>query len=82
MSTKPTMEEFSQFLKSKAFIYQSSDIYGGLAGVYDYGHTGTALKHNWCDLWRKFFLGLHDDFVEIEVSSKKSAKERNIDLLS
>lgn len=60
------IEEFGQILKSKGIIYQSSDIYGGLAGVYDYGHMGTPLKQKWCNLWKKTFLKLDDNFVEID----------------
>ena len=41
-----SIEEFTTFCKKKGFIYPSSDIYGGLAGFYDYGHLGTKLKHN------------------------------------
>ncbi|MCA9486173.1 glycine--tRNA ligase [Candidatus Woesearchaeota archaeon] len=68
MENKLSMEEFSKFLKAKGFIYQSSEIYGGLSGLYDYGHNGTALKNNWCKEWRKFFLKLGSNFVEIDAS--------------
>ena len=62
------MEEFAVFCKKKGFIYPSSEIYGGLAGIYDYGHLGTQLKYNWINEWRKFFLRLDDNFVEIDAS--------------
>lgn len=39
-----TIEDLATFCKKKGFIYLGSDIYGGLAGVYDYGHLGFALK--------------------------------------
>ncbi|PIN76673.1 glycine--tRNA ligase [Candidatus Woesearchaeota archaeon CG10_big_fil_rev_8_21_14_0_10_36_11] len=63
-----TTKEFASFLKKKGFVYQSSEIYGGLAGFYDYGHLGTKLKHNFEDVWRKFFLTLNDNFYEIETA--------------
>ncbi len=64
----PTIEELSMFCKRKGLMYASSEIYGGLAGLYDYGHTGTLLKHNFEKLWRVYFLGLADNYYEIEAS--------------
>src|SRR3989338_2100466 len=63
-----TIEEMSTFCKRKGFVYPSSEIYGGLAGLYDYGHLGTLLKKNFEDMWREFFLSLDDNFFEIEAS--------------
>ncbi len=62
-------EEFVSFVKEKGFIYPSSDIYGGLAGFYDYGHNGTKLKHKFENAWRSFFLSLNDNFHEIETAN-------------
>ena len=39
-------KEFATFCKKKGFIYQSSEIYGSIAGIYDYGHLGTLIKQN------------------------------------
>jgi glycyl-tRNA synthetase len=64
-----TATELGTFFKKKGFIYPSSEIYGGVAGLYDYGHLGTLLKHNFENLWRKYFLGLNDNFYEIETSN-------------
>ena len=69
-------EEFTAFVKEKGFIYPSSDIYGGLAGFYDYGHNGTKLKRKFEDAWRKFFLSLNDNFFEIETANIKAEKDR------
>jgi len=63
------MEDISVFCKKKGFIYPSSEIYGGLAGLYDYGHLGTKLKHQFEEAWRKFFLSLDDNFFEIETAN-------------
>ena len=63
-----TSQALATYCKKKGFIYRSSEIYGGLAGFYDYGHLGTSLKHNFQDLWRGYFLSLHDNFHEIEAS--------------
>ncbi|MAG60719.1 glycine--tRNA ligase [archaeon] len=66
---KFTSEEFATFLKKKGFIYPSSAIYGGLAGLYDYGHLGTKVKRNFENLWRDYFLSLNSNFYEIETSN-------------
>ncbi len=61
--------ELITFAKKKGFFYPSSEIYGGVAGLYDYGHLGTKLKHNFENLWRRYFLGLDDNFVEIDTAT-------------
>lgn len=50
--------------KRRGFIYPSFEIYGGIAGFYDYGPLGSQLKNNVENLWRTFFL-LKDNCVEI-----------------
>jgi glycyl-tRNA synthetase len=50
--------------KRRGFIYPSFEIYGGIAGFYDYGPLGAQLKNNIENLWRKFFL-LKDNCIEI-----------------
>ncbi len=64
-----TSQELSVFFKKKGFVYPSSEIYGGVAGLYDYGHLGTLLKKNFENLWRRYFLGLNDNFFEIETAN-------------
>ncbi len=63
-----TSQDLATFCKKKGFIYQSSEIYGGLAGFYDYGHLGTLLKNNLQKVWLDYFLNLHDNFYQIEAS--------------
>ncbi len=62
-------QELTTFFKKKGFIYPSSEIYGGVAGLYDYGHLGAKLKRNFENLWRSYFLGLDDNYYEIETAS-------------
>jgi len=50
--------------KRRGFIYPSFEIYGGIAGFYDYGPLGSQLKNNLENLWRRFYL-LQDNCVEI-----------------
>ena len=50
--------------KRRGFIYPSYEIYGGVAGFYDYGPLGSRLKQNIENLWRSYYL-LKDNCVEI-----------------
>ena len=50
--------------KRRGFIYPSFEIYGGVAGFYDYGPLGSQLKNNVENLWRSFYL-LKDNCIEI-----------------
>jgi len=44
MENKVSLEEIVSLCKRRGFIFQSSDIYGGLQGIYDYGPLGVELK--------------------------------------
>lgn len=57
--------EMLSLCKRRGFIYPAYEIYGGIAGLYDYGPLGTALKGNIADLWRKIYA-LQEGFVEID----------------
>mgnify|MGYP006328094665 CR=1 FL=1 len=46
MEQQDLMEKIVSLCKRRGFIFQGSEIYGGLAGVYDYGHYGYLLKEN------------------------------------
>ena len=41
-----TMEKIISLCKRRGFIFQGSEIYGGLGGTFDWGHFGVALKNN------------------------------------
>ncbi len=62
------IEDLSEFARKKGFFWVSSEIYGGFTGFYDYGVNGTLLKRKFENQWRKYFLGLDDNFFEIEPS--------------
>ena len=55
-------DELESVCKRRGFLWQSSEIYGGEAGFYDYGHLGALLKDNWERTWKEFFLGLDDNY--------------------
>jgi glycyl-tRNA synthetase len=63
---KPTLEEIVSLCKRRGFIYQGSEIYGGLAGTWDYGPLGTLLKRNIVDAWLKYFVDGWDDMYQID----------------
>lgn len=58
---KPSLETLVSLAKRRGFIYQGSDIYGGLAGTWDYGPMGVELKRNMRDLWWRMFVQGRDD---------------------
>ncbi len=60
------MEKVVALAKRRGFVFPSSDIYGGLANVWDYGPVGTLLKNNLRDLWWKHFVLDRDDMVGID----------------
>ena len=53
---KLTMEKLVNYCKQYGFIFQGSEIYGGLANTWDYGPLGSRLKNNIKDSWRKRFI--------------------------
>ena len=57
--------EVLSLCKRRGFIYPAYEIYGGIAGLYDYGPLGTALKSNIIELWRRIYA-LQEGFVEID----------------
>ncbi len=63
---KPSLEEIVSLCKRRGFIYQGSEIYGGLAGTWDYGPLGTLLKRNIVNAWLKFFVDGWDDMYQID----------------
>eukprot|EP00903_Cladosiphon_okamuranus_P000494 g492.t1 len=54
--------------KEYGFIYQSSEIYDGLAAVYDYGPYGSLLKNNLKEYWWKAMVQMHDNIVGIDAA--------------
>src|SRR3989338_8982140 len=63
-----TVEEMAVFCKRKGFVYQNSEIYGGMAGFFDYGPLGAELKKNIKDSWWKLHVQDREDIVGIDGS--------------
>lgn len=62
------MERVVALCKRRGFVYPSSEIYGGLGAVYDYGPYGVALRRNIRNLWWRHVVELRDDVVGLEAS--------------
>ena len=61
-----SMDKIVALTKRRGFIYQGSEIYGGLAGTWDYGPLGLALKKNIENLWWRMFVESRDDMYGID----------------
>ncbi|RMF06070.1 glycine--tRNA ligase, partial [Candidatus Woesearchaeota archaeon] len=60
------IEELAIFCKKKGFVYKTSEIYGGIAGFYDFGPLGVELKNNVKRLLWKRFVQDREDIVGID----------------
>ncbi len=68
------MEKLESLAKRRGFIYQGSEVYGGLAGTWDYGPLGVALKNNIKESWRKKFISSKSDMYEVDAAILMSSK--------
>ncbi len=62
------MEEIVSLAKRRGFIFQGSEIYGGLAGTYDYGPYGVELKNNIKQLWWRMFVKRRTDMYGVDAA--------------
>jgi len=62
------MERIVALCKRRGFVFQSSDIYGGINGFWDYGPLGVSLKRNVKDAWWKDMVQDRDDMVGLDCS--------------
>lgn len=63
-----SFEKIVSFAKRRGFVFQSSDIYGGLGGFYDFGPLGVELKKNIKDSWWKAMVRKREDVVGLDSS--------------
>ncbi len=73
MSTEPkkdtaVMEKLVSLCKRRGFIYQSSEIYGGIGGFWDYGPLGSELKRNLRDAWWRAMTREREDVVGLDAT--------------
>ena len=62
------MEDIISLCKRRGFIYQGSDVYGGLSGTWDYGPLGVQLKRNIMNLWWRIFVDERDDIYGVDAA--------------
>jgi glycyl-tRNA synthetase len=68
MAGEITIDEMATFCKAKGFIYPNSEVYGGMAGFFDYGTLGSEMKNNLKQAWWKFHVQDREDIVGIDGS--------------
>lgn len=68
MNKEVKLEDIVSLAKRRGFIYQGSEVYGGLSGTWDYGPLGVALKRNILDLWWKMFVDARDDMYGVDAA--------------
>jgi glycyl-tRNA synthetase len=61
-----TMDKIVSLCKRRGFVFQSSEIYGGIGSSYDYGHYGVLLKNNVKGQWWRAMLQERDDIVALD----------------
>ena len=71
---KDLMEKVVSLCKRRGFIFQGSEIYGGLAGAYDWGHLGLALKNNIKQSWWKKFVDNRRDMYGMDAAILMNSK--------
>lgn len=62
------MEKITSLCKRRGFIYQSSEIYGGIGGFWDYGPLGAELKRNLRDTWWRAMTREREDVVGLDAT--------------
>jgi glycyl-tRNA synthetase len=60
------IDDLTAFAKEKGFFWPGAEIYGGLAGTYDYGHLGTLMKRRFEQCWLSYFVEGNNDYYMIE----------------
>ena len=68
MTTELTMDKIVSLSRRRGFVFPSSEIYGGLASSYDYGHYGVLLKDNVKARWLEAMVRERDDIVALDSS--------------
>ena len=63
-----TMEKLTSLAKRRGFVFQSSEIYGGLASTWDYGPLGVLMKQNVKAAWWRSMVQERDDIVGLDAA--------------
>ncbi len=68
MTDLTLMEKIVSLAKRRGFVFPGSEIYGGLAGTFDYGPYGVLLKENVQQLWLQMFRDDRDDMYSVDAT--------------
>ena len=68
LMSQAKMEDIISLCKRRGFIYQGSDVYGGLSGTWDYGQLGVQLKRDIMNLWWRMFVDERDDIYGVDAA--------------
>jgi glycyl-tRNA synthetase len=72
--SSPTLDTLVALAKRRGFIFQGSEIYGGLGGTWDYGPYGVLLKNNIKALWWQHFVTERDDMYGLDTAILMNAR--------
>ncbi|MBQ1373302.1 glycine--tRNA ligase [Candidatus Saccharibacteria bacterium] len=62
------LEKIVSLCKRRGFIFQGSDIYGGMAGTWDFGPLGVMFKRNIMNIWWNYFVDSRDDMYGVDAA--------------
>ncbi len=68
MAAPPLMDKLVSLCKRRGFVFQSSEVYGGLGSVWDYGPLGVELKRNVKDSWWRALVRSRDDIEGLDAA--------------
>ena len=68
MSKEVSLDDIVSLCKRRGFVFQGSEVYGGLSGTWDYGPLGVALKRNIMNLWWQTFVDSRDDMFGVDAA--------------
>jgi glycyl-tRNA synthetase len=74
MTEETKMDKIVSLCKRRGFVYPGSEIYGGLAGMWDYGPLGIELKNNLKQLWWKMFVKDREDMYGLDAAILMNAR--------
>ncbi|MCX6806350.1 MAG: glycine--tRNA ligase, partial [Patescibacteria group bacterium] len=69
-----SMEELVSYAKRRGFVFQASEIYGGVSGMYDFGPYGVELKNNLKKLWWKEMVYTNENITGLDSAIIQSPK--------
>ena len=68
MKNEDLMDKIVSLAKRRGFIWQGSDVYGGMRGTWDYGPLGLALKRKIMNEWWDFFVENREDMFGVDAA--------------